>query len=307
MSRLLRRPYGAGIAASAAALCFGANRQPRSAGAHRPVVSSAAARTGDPHLWLEEIEGEDALCWCREQNDRVVAAVGDPLKSDAYAKILAIQDSKDKIPYVGRIGGRTGDEAAKVYYNFWQDADHVRGMWRRTSLASFRSAQPEWEVVLDLDALNAAEGMPEGQQYVWHGSDVLDEGPGKALWDRVLVFLSPGGTDAQVVREFDLEGRAFVDGGFRTDVAAKCDVGYRTRDELLIGTDFSGDGSTLTDSGYPRVVKSWRRGTPLSEAVTVFEVERGDIAAAAYTYHERDGTPHEFLLRQKTFYSSEQW
>ena len=152
----------------------------------------------------------------------------------------------------------------------------MRGLWRRCSLASYKSASPEWEDVLDLDALNAKEKIPEGEQYVWHGYDVLDEGPGKAAWDRALVFLSPGGTDAQLVREFDLTTRSFVDGGFATADAAKCDVGFRTRDEVLIGTDF-GPGS-LTDSGYPRVVRSWKRGTPLESAKVVFEVEAGDIS-----------------------------
>lgn len=101
----------------------------------------------DPHLWLEEIEGEAALEWCKVQNARAVGTVGNPEASESYRKILAIADSKDKIPHVGRIGGRTGDEEAPCYYNFWQDADNVRGVWRRTSLASYRSAEPSWETV----------------------------------------------------------------------------------------------------------------------------------------------------------------
>ena len=130
--------------------------------------------------------------------------------------------------------------------------------------------------MLSLDALNAHEGCAEGEEFVWHGYSLLDEGMA-GRWDRALVFLSPGGTDAQVTREFDLTTRQFVprdEQGFRTDVAAKCDVGFRRRDEVLIGTDFPGEEGSLTDSGYPRVVKSWRRGTPLEEAVTVFEVWR---------------------------------
>jgi len=235
----------------------------------------------------------------------VVAEVGDPEQSDAYAKILAIADSKDKIPHVCRIGGKTGEEAARVYYNFWQDAENKRGVWRRTSLSSFRSEAPEWEEVLSLDALNAHEGRREGEEWVWHGYDALDEGAG-GTWDRVLLFLSPGGTDAQVVREFDLVSRQCVDGGFETSAPAKCDAAFRTRNEVLIGTDFNGDGASLTDSGYPRVVKSWRRGTPLSEATTVFEVEQGDISASQYAYHDR-GYVHEFQLRAISFYATQQW
>ena len=129
--------------------------------------------------------------------------------------------------------------------------------------------------VLSLDALNGVEARAEGEEWVWGGYDLLDEGGGRSLWDRALLFLSPGGTDATVVREFDLGARAFVEGGFRTTTPAKCEVGFRRRDEVLIGTDFDGTGASLTDSGYPRVIKSWRRGTPLESAVTVFEVGKG--------------------------------
>jgi len=261
----------------------------------------------DPHLWLEEIEGEAALEWCKAQNSSAVGTIGDPHASESYRKILAIADSKDKIPHVGRIGGRTGDEDAPVYYNFWQDADNVRGVWRRTSLRSYRSAEPSWETVLSLDALNGVEARAEGEEWVWGGYDLLDEGGGRSLWDRALLFLSPGGTDATVVREFDLNSNEFVPGGFCTSTPAKCEVGFRRRDEVLIGTDFDGTGASLTDSGYPRVVKSWQRGTPLESAVTVFEVGKGDISASQYAYHDRGGAVHEFQLRSVSFYQSEQF
>ena len=299
-SALLRR--GPRLHVATAGLMAGSAFLPR-----QPATSASALDLGhDPHLWLEEIEGDEALAWCRAQNERSVATVGDPEQSSTYRKILAIADAKDKIPYVGRIGGATGDEAARVWYNFWQDAEHPRGLWRRTSLASYRMPEPEWEEVLDLDGLNTAEGRKEDAQFVWHGYSLLDEGLCGA-WDRALVCLSPGGTDAQVVREFDLSSKAFVDGGFRTDAAAKCDVGFRRRDEVLIGTDFDGDGATLTDSGYPRVVRSWLRGTPLETARTVFEVEQADLAASQYCYRDRGGVAHEFRLRQISFYKSEQW
>ena len=273
----------------------------------RPATSASHLDVDtDPHLWLEEIEGEDALSWCKAENDRTIAVIGDPEDGQTYHKILAIADAKDKIPYVGRIGGTTGDETGNFWYNFWQDAEHPRGLWRRTSLASFRTPDPEWEHVIDLDELNAEEGIAEGEQYVWHGYSLLDEGP-QSPWDRALVFLSPGGTDAQIAREFDLRSKSFVPDGFRTETAAKCDVGFRRRDEVLIGTDFDGDGSTLTNSGYPKVVKSWLRGTPLSSARTVFEVEQGDLAASQYAYYDRGGVAHEFRLRQISFYKSEQW
>ena len=160
----------------------------------------------------------------------------DPQHSDAYHKILAIADSKEKIAYVGRIGG-SGGEDEQVYYNFWQDAENKRGVWRRTTLASFRTPEPQWECVLSLDALNAHEGCADGEEFVWHGYSLLDEGLA-GRWDRALVFLSPGGTDAQVAREFDLTTRQFVprdEGGFRTEMAAKCDAGFRRRDEVNDG------------------------------------------------------------------------
>jgi len=273
----------------------------------RPSASAASLDVDvDPHLWLEEIEGEEVLAWCRTQNERTLKAIGSPEKGFTYHKILAIADAKDKIPYVCRIGGTTGDESASCWYNFWQDAEHTRGLWRRTSLSSFRMSNPDWEDVLDLDQLNSDEGIADGEQYVWHGYNVLDEGVG-GRWDRALVFLSPGGTDAQVAREFDLLSKSFVPDGFRTETAAKCDLGFRRRDEVLIGTDFAGDGTTLTDSGYPRVVKSWLRGTPLEMARTVFEVGKEDLAASQYAYFDRGGVAHEFQLRQISFYKSEQW
>ena len=161
--------------------------------------------------------------------------------------------------------------------------------------------------MLSLDALNGVEARADGEEWVWHGYDLLDEGGGRSLWDRALIFLSPGGTDATVVREFDLSSSSFVEGGFCTTTPAKCEMGFRRRDEVLIGTDFDGTGASLTDSGYPRVIKSWRRGTPLESAVTVFEVGKGDISASQYAYHDRGGAVHEFQLRAVSFYQTEQF
>ena len=161
--------------------------------------------------------------------------------------------------------------------------------------------------MLSLDALNGVEARADGEEWVWGGYDLLDEGGGRSLWDRALLFLSPGGTDATVVREFDLGSSSFVEGGFCTTSPAKCEVGFRRRDEVLIGTDFDGTGASLTDSGYPRVIKSWRRGTPLESAVTVFEVGKGDISASQYAYHDRGGAVHEFQLRAVSFYQTEQF
>ena len=171
------------------------------------------------------------------------------------------------------------------------------GIWRRTSLASFKTKEPEWTTVLDLDALPPPT-TDTAKTWVWHGSTLLDEGSA-SKWDRALIQLSPGGSDADICREFDLKEERFVDPdgsgkGFAVPDPAKTRISYRSRDEVLVGTDFGRDGSALTDSGYPRVVKSWRRGTPIEDAVTVFEGEQTDIAVHMYAYHDR-GHVHEFV------------
>lgn len=256
-------------------------------------AGSGAASATDPLEWLEEVQGSEALQWVEGQNRRAIASLGDPQATESYRRILAILNSKEKIAYVSRLGD--------WYYNFWQDETHEKGLWRRTHFESYRSATPQWETVLDLDALAEKEGVT----WVWGGHSVLDEGP-ESLWDRTLVVLSPGGSDAVVVREFDLTKCAFVseaDGGFVVP-EAKSSVAFRTRDEVLIGTDF-GEGS-LTASGYPRVVKAWRRGTPLSEATMVFEGAHEDVAADQSMWYDR-GFWHEFQHRSLDFYHTAQW
>ncbi|EJK57839.1 hypothetical protein THAOC_22079 [Thalassiosira oceanica] len=266
-----------------------------------PPAASPAATAGDPHVWLEDVLGEKPLAWVDEVNKKCIEHVGDPKATGAYRRIKSVLDSKEKIPHAFRIGNGDGSR----YYNFWQDADHVQGIWRRTSLESYKTKEPEWTTVLDLDALPPPT-TGTAKTWVWHGSTLLDEGPDKPA-DRALIRLSPGGSDADTCREFDLNEERFVDpvseDGFALPDPAKTRISYRSRDEVLVGTDFGMDGSTLTDSGYPRVVKSWRRGTPIEDAVVVFEGEQDDIAASMYAYHDR-GHVHEFQLRSITFYTS---
>ena len=223
------------------------------------LMATAAMSDDDPFGWLEDVQGERALAWVRERNAETLAELqARPDFAPTRARLLELLNAKDRIPAVRRIGERL--------YNLWQDEAHPRGLWRRTSLAQYQRAEPAWETVLDLDAL----GVAEGENWVWAGVRCL--GPGEG---RCLVSLSRGGADASVVREFDLATRRFVDGGF-TLPEAKSDVEWRDADHLYVGTDF-GPGS-LTDSGYPRVIKRWRRGTPLAEAVTVFEGRAQDVA-----------------------------
>ena len=212
----------------------------------------------DPYLWLEEVEGERALEWVHARNKECF----DELEADErYGKFLSqaekILNAKDRIPY-GSIRG-------KYVYNFWQDAEHVRGIMRRTTPESYRLAKPEWETVLDIDALAKAED----ENWVYKGTAWLAPD-----YERCLIKLSRGGTDASVHREFDMVAKRFVEGGFALP-EAKSGVTWLDRDTLLVGTDW-GEGS-LTESGYPRVAKRWKRGTPLAEATTIFEGRHEDI------------------------------
>lgn len=212
----------------------------------------------DPYLWLEEVEGERALEWVHARNKECF----DELEADErYGKFLSqaekILNAKDRIPY-GSIRG-------KYVYNFWQDAEHVRGIMRRTTPESYRLAKPEWETVLDIDALAKAED----ENWVYKGTAWLAPD-----YERCLIKLSRGGTDASVHREFDMVATRFVEGGFALP-EAKSGVTWLDRDTLLVGTDW-GEGS-LTESGYPRVAKRWKRGTPLAKATTIFEGRHEDI------------------------------
>lgn len=250
-----------------------------------PADAAASRSAEDPYLWLEEVTGEKALAWARAQNRESTGELTNrPSFEPLRQRLLAQYDSKERIPYATRLG--------PYLYNFWRDDQHVRGILRRTSFAEYRKTEPQWETVLDLDLLAKAEN----ENWVWHGYDALHPN-----YDRCLVSLSRGGADANVVREFDLTTRAFVTNGFVLP-EAKSNVGWRDRDTLYVGTDF-GPGS-LTSSGYPRVVKEWRRGAPLEQARLVGEGRESDVSVGASVVHDR-GFTYEFLRREITFFSNE--
>ena len=245
----------------------------------------AAQAADDPYRWLEAVTADSSLAWVRRQNERSTGVLtADPGFGPLSERIRSILDSDAKIPYVEKIGPH--------YYNLWRDAAHPRGLWRRTTLAEYRKPAPAWETVIDLDAL----GRDEGENWVWHGAACLPP-----AYRRCLVSLSRGGADADVVREFDLVTRRFVPGGF-TLPEAKSNVAWRDEDAIFVGTDF-GPGS-MTTSGYPRLVRLWRRGTPLAQAETVYEGRPDDVWAFGWRDLTR-GFEREFVARGITFYSNE--
>ncbi len=245
----------------------------------------AAPAPDDPHLWLEEVTGEQALGWVRERNAETIEELTGTESFGALEReIREVLDADDRIPYVRRRG--------EYLYNFWQDATHPRGLWRRTTPAEYRKTEPDWDVLLDVDAL----AEREGENWVWQGATVLRPG-----LHRCLVELSRGGADATVVREFDLESRAFVAGGFELP-EAKSAVSWIDEDRIYVGTDF-GPGS-LTSSGYPRLVKEWRRGTPLEQASLVYEGKPDDVAV--YGLHDpTEGFERDVIVRSTDFHHSE--
>lgn len=242
----------------------------------------------DPYAWLEEVDGDRAMAWVRERNDETLAG---PAATPGFAAtrdaIREVLDSPHKIPEAALVGDRL--------YNFWRDAEHPRGLWRRTTWESYRTAEPEWEVVLDLDALNAAEG----EDWVWHGAKVL-----RPDFRRALVALSHGGSDADVTRELDLVSLTWVtpeDGGFLRP-EAKGSLGWVDLDTVLVSTDL-GPGTTTT-SGYPRTVRLWRRGRPLADAPEIFAGEAEDLSVDAWHDHT-PGFSRTFVQRAMDFYSAE--
>ncbi len=242
------------------------------------------AQQADPYLWLEEVEGEKALDWVKQHNEASLAALkAQPVFAETFDKALEILNSDQRIAY-SLIRG-------KYLYNFWQDAQNERGLWRRTTLEEYLKPTPQWETLLDIDKLSQAES----QQWVFKSAAGLYPD-----YERYLVSLSPGGGDAVVVREFDAETKQFVEDGFYLP-EAKSSVSWKDIDTIYVQTDF-GAGS-LTESGYPRIAKKWKRATPLSEAETVFEGQAEDVAVSCGTIN----TPqrqYDVIQRAITFYTA---
>ena len=240
----------------------------------RPTLE---APDDDPYLWLEEIDGEPALAWVETQNAATLARFGDARFAADREALAAIFDRPDNIPLIARRGSRV--------FNFWKDAEHPRGLWRATTLESFRTEQPDWEILLDLDALAAKEG----EDWTWSGASTI---PGSH--ERAILMLSRGGADAVVLREFDLASRAFVPGGY-TLPEAKGGAAWLDRDTVLLSSAL-GEGMA-TGSGYARTVRLWRRGADPLAAPVIFETHADRMAVWADLDREVEGERVWFVER----------
>ena len=240
----------------------------------------------DPYIWLEDVSSPRSMEWVERHNAETAKRLeADPRYATLYNEALEIAGAKDRIPSPSFVHGEV--------FNFWQDADHLRGIWRKTSLADYRTAQPTWTTVLDIDAINAAEG----KSFVFKGASCLppDE-------KRCLVQLSVGGEDAVEVREFDLDTNQFVADGFNLP-KGKQDVAWEDRDHILVSAEWQpGD---LTESGYPYIVKRLTRGQPVSAAQEIFRGEKSDVSASGYKLFDSDGNTLTLVNRGVDFFHSE--
>ena len=282
----------AALAALLASTALSSAAMAQTAPAHSPNAASAAgfatSDATDPYLWLEEVEGERAMAWVKAHNERSLGILrADPRYETLHQQALEIVQSRDRIPAPGFNHDGTID-------NFWQDAEHVRGVWRTTTLDSYRADTPQWETVLDFDALAAAEG----KNWVYKGATCL---PPEET--RCLVSLSDGGKDAVTIREFDRATKTFVEGGFVLP-ESKGGVSWIDEDTLLVARDF-GPG-TMTNSGYPMIVKLLKRGQSLDQATSVFTGQPTDVSVSAYSLRDADGAIQATLInRGINFYEGE--
>lgn len=249
------------------------------------AMADKSPEPADPYRWLEDVSGEKSLAWVKDHNS---IAEKELQANASYAslndRIKTIINSRDRIPYVSKHG--------EYYYNFWMDEQHVRGIWRRTTLEEYKKAEPKWETVIDVDQL----AKDEKENWVWGGADCL-----YPKEERCLISFSRGGGDSHVIREYDISKRAFIEDGFKLP-EAKGSLSWIDQNTVLVSTDFG--PNTMTDSGYPRLIKEWKRGTPLDQAKLVYEGKKEDVSVSAY----KDFTPgheHVFVNRGMTFYTDE--
>jgi len=241
----------------------------------------------DPYIWLEDVQAKKSLDWVKKINVETTSVLEKiPGFVELNKKLLSIYNSNKRIPYATKIG--------KYFYNFWRDAKHQRGVYRRTTLEEYKKENPKWEVILDIDAL----AKKENKNWVYKGMSRLYPD-----YNLALVNLSVGGADAAVVREFDVSKKEFVKNGFYLP-EAKSNISWLDKDTVFVGTDF-GKGS-LTKSGYPRIVKLWKRGTSLKDAKTIYEGSVNSVSAFGGRSFSEDGNI-DFVLEGITFYKSKKF
>lgn len=243
----------------------------------------------DPFLWLEDVEGERPLAWVHERNARTLDVLqGDARFAGLQQSALGILNAADRIA--------TPSFSGALVTNFWQDAGHVRGLWRRTSLEQYRSDAPAWETLLDVDAL----ARDEGKNWVWRGANCLPPA------DRYcLISLSDGGKDAVSIREYDVEQRRFIDGGFAFP-EGKQNVSWLDRNTVLVAREWT--PGEVTTSGYAFVVKRVTRGQPLARATEVFRGAPTDVSASPLVLRDADGALRATIfVRGRSFYEREMW
>eukprot|EP00978_Attheya_sp_CCMP212_P037358 scaffold175408_cov62-Attheya_sp.AAC.2 len=263
----------------------------------------------DPYLYLEEVESEESLQFANNANAACLQQLGDPMLSGTgtYDSLLGVLESDDRIPHVGKFGQT--EDGEEIMFNFWRDSTNPKGIWRRTTLSSYRTGDPEWATVLDIDKLAEIDGVSwvyKGYSMLQRARDPISNGKRNT---RTMISLSRGGADATLEREFDILTEKFVppeEGGF-TLAESKNNVVYKSRDVLLVGMDNGPD--SLTDSGYPRTVREWVRGTQVEDAPIVFEGEKTDVSVTSYYNDQRihNGPIFEIRRRSLTFYEKRVW
>jgi prolyl oligopeptidase len=242
------------------------------------IASARAQEPKDPYAWLEDLTSDKALDWVQERNDASVAKLNKWMElADTKERLRRLYEPHDGIPRVEKRG--------RWYYNFTYDTEHPHGLWRRTSFDEYRREKPEWETVLDVETL----GQTEKEHWFWAGANFLTP-----KCERCLVSLSRGGSDATVVREFDLITKEFVKDGF-TLPEGKHDVAWRDMDTVDVATDFGPD--SLTKSGYARIAKEWKRGTNLEDAALICEGRPDDVEVLAF-WDLTPGFEREFAQRK---------
>ena len=251
---------------------------------------TAPGKTDTDHLWLEDVLGEKALAKVRGWNEHSEPLMQGAVYKDMKAELLEVYNSPEKIPYISYRAG--------MAHNFWQDDKHVKGIWRTTSLESYRTDDPKWETVLDIDAVSERED----KNWVYKGNSCLTPD-----YNRCIVSLSVGGKDATERREFDVATKSFVKDGFFMP-ESKGGTSWVDKDHLLVGVDFGPDkngNATMTDSGYPLISKLWTRGTPLSQARELMRGQIEDVAVWPGTFENANGDDEILIVRSTTFYTTE--